>query len=312
MKGVKNMGSPKRAKANQLYMIRMTIFFGLIIALIFSIFVIIGMAVKISNLNETVASQAQTIESLNQSLAPQNKGQQNGVDANGASTPETIPVSTEPLSEWDKVSEKTCYLTFDDGPSYNTLKVLDILKQYGIRATFFVKNSDNLEYLKQIHAAGHTVALHTYSHEYSEIYASQKAYFEDLQKISDAVKAQIGIESKIIRFPGGSSNTVSKEYCTGIMTALAKETANQGYVYFDWNVDSSDASGNNVPASKILESIQNQGNYSDHEIVLMHDTGAKDTTVEALPQIIEFYQANGYTFAPITLDTPPVQHGINN
>ena len=298
----------RRSKAQQLYVMRMGIFFTLIVALVISGIVMITMKVKINKLTNMVSSQAQTIETLNQTLNPPKEAAQESP----SSTPSSNPVSTQPLSQWDKVSEKTCYLTFDDGPSDNTLKVLDILKQYGIRATFFVKGTGNLSYLKQIHAAGHTVALHTYSHEYSEIYVSQKAYFDDLQKISNAVKEQIGIESKIIRFPGGSSNTVSKDYCNGIMTALAAETANQGYVYFDWNVDSSDASGNNVPVADIMASIQNQGGYSDHEIVLMHDTGSKDTTVEALPQIIEYYQEKGYTFAPITVDTPPVQHGINN
>ena len=232
------------------------------------------------------------------------------------STPEesqaTVPPSNPVEYPQDEITQKTCYLTFDDGPSHNTLKVLDILEQYGVKATFFVMGTGNLSYVKKIHEAGHTVALHTYSHEYSQIYASQKAYFDDLQKISDAVKAQIGIESKVIRFPGGSSNTVSTNYCTGIMSALAVETANQGYVYFDWNIDSTDASGNNVPASTIVANVKKYGGRSKQDIVLMHDTGAKGTTVEALPQIIEYYIEKGYTFAPITVNTPPVHHGINN
>ncbi len=298
----------RKTEAQKLYAIRMGIFFGLIVALVILGIVTITMKVKINKLTDTVSSQAQTIETLNQTLAPKEDASKGDPSSDTAST----PVSTQPLSEWDRISEKTCYLTFDDGPSDNTLKVLDILKQHGIRATFFVMGTEKLSYVKQIHDAGHTVALHTYCHEYSEIYVSQKAYFDDLKKISDGVKQYIGVEPKVIRFPGGSSNTVSRDYCTGIMTALATETANQGYVYFDWNVDSSDASGNNVPVSDIMASIQNQGNYSDQEIVLMHDTGAKDTTVEALPQIIEFYKEKGYTFAPITVDTPPVQHGINN
>ena len=224
----------------------------------------------------------------------------------------TVPDSNPVEYPQDEITQKTCYLTFDDGPSYNTLKILDILAEYDIKATFFVVNTGNLSYLKQIHEAGHTVALHSYTHNYSKIYASQKAYFDDLQKISDAVKDQIGIESKVIRFPGGSSNTVSKSYCTGIMSALSVETANQGYVYFDWNISSGDADGNNVPASKIVANVKKYGGYSKQDIVLMHDTGAKDTTVEALPEIIEYYISRGYTFAPITVNTPPIQHGINN
>ncbi len=210
------------------------------------------------------------------------------------------------------VTEKTCYLTFDDGPSENTLKILDILEKYRVKATFFVIGTNKLSYTKQIHEQGHTVALHTYSHKYSSIYRSQKAYFDDLTKIGNAVKQYTGVDAKVIRFPGGSSNTVSRSYCTGIMTALATETLNQGYVYYDWNVDSTDASGNNVPVSQIMNNIKTYGGKHKQDVVLMHDTDSKDTTVEALPQIIEFYIEKGYTFAPITVQTPQVTHGINN
>ncbi len=210
------------------------------------------------------------------------------------------------------VSTKTCYLTFDDGPSDNTLKILNILDQYKVKATFFVMGTGKLSYVKKIHDAGHTVALHTYSHDYSKIYRSQKAYFADLEKLNTAIKKYTGEDCKVLRFPGGSSNTVSRDYCKGIMTALSKETANRGYVYFDWNVDSTDASGNNVPVSKIMKNIKTYGGRNKQDVVLMHDTDAKDTTVQALPQIIEYYIEKGYTFAPLTVQTPQVTHGINN
>ncbi len=232
--------------------------------------------------------------------------------------PETSWTDTDEDGEVDypyavvEPTQKTCYLTFDDGPSNNTLKILDILKQYNVKATFFVVGDANLDYLPRIHNEGHAVALHAYNHTYSKIYQSTEAYFDDLKKISDAVKAKIGVESKVIRFPGGSSNTVSKSYCSGIMTELSQETLKRGYVYFDWNVDSTDASGNNVPVEQLIENIQRYGGHSSQDVVLMHDTGAKGTTVEALPQIIEYYQSQGYTFAPITVNTPPCTHGINN
>ena len=232
--------------------------------------------------------------------------------------PETSWTDTDQDGEVDypyavvEPTQKTCYLTFDDGPSNNTLKILDILKQYNVKATFFVVGDANLDYLSRIHNEGHAVALHAYSHTYSQIYQSTEAYFADLKKISDAVKAKIGVESKVIRFPGGSSNTVSRSYCSGIMTELSQETLKRGYVYFDWNVDSIDASGNNVPVEQLIENIQRYGGHSSQDVVLMHDTGAKGTTVEALPSIIEYYQSQGYTFAPITVNTPPCTHGINN
>lgn len=210
------------------------------------------------------------------------------------------------------VTNKTCYLTFDDGPSENTLEILKILDRYHVKATFFVIGSDHLSYVKQMKNAGHTVGLHSYSHNYSKIYASQKAYFDDLQKISDAVEDYIGEAPKVIRFPGGASNTVSKHYCKGIMSSLSTQTRKQGYVYFDWNVDSLDASGNNVAVTKMVNNIKKEGGHHKQDVVLMHDTDAKDTTVEALPAIIEFYIEKGYTFAPLTTSTPPVTHGINN
>ncbi len=277
----------------------------------------------------TIESQEQTINELNSTLKEKEKAiksyekkvqditsdynelvkTKKGTGSSSASsTPAKKPIQYGTVA----VTAKTCYLTFDDGPSDNTLKILDILEKYKIKATFFVMGTGKLSYVKKIHDAGHTVALHTYSHDYSKIYRSQKAYFEDLEKIGAAVKKYTGEDSKVIRFPGGSSNTVSRSYCNGIMTALATETANRGYVYFDWNVDSTDASGNNVSVSKLVNNIKTYGGKKKQDVVLMHDTAAKDTTVQALPQIIEFYIEKGYTFAPLTVQTPQVTHGINN
>lgn len=279
---------------------------------------------------DTIKNQEETINDLNSRLKEKDKAIQSyekkvqdmtsdynkllqtkkgtGGGTTAISKPAKKPVQYGTVA----VTEKTCYLTFDDGPSDNTLKILDILDQYKVKATFFVMGTGKLSYVKKIHDAGHTVALHTYSHDYSKIYRSQKAYFEDLEKIGSEVKKYTGVDSKVIRFPGGSSNTVSRSYCNGIMTALSTETANRGYVYFDWNVDSTDASGNNVPVSKLVNSIKTYGGRNKQDVVLMHDTAAKDTTVQALPQIIEYYISKGYTFAPLTVQTPPVTHGINN
>ena len=135
---------------------------------------------------------------------------------------------------------KVVYLTFDDGPSAHTDKILEILNKYNARATFFVtgNNRKHNDVLKRIVDQGSVVALHTYTHNYAEVYASEEAYFKDLQKISDMVKEATGVESKLIRFPGGSSNTVSRQYCPGLMTKLTKAVQEKGYQYFDWNCDS--------------------------------------------------------------------------
>lgn len=198
--------------------------------------------------------------------------------------------------------QKIIYLTFDDGPSVNTDKVLEILKKNDIKATFFVIGQNQDKY-KKIVDEGHTIALHTYTHDYKKIYASESAFFEDLYKIRDAVKAKTGIDSKIIRFAGGSSNhKASKILKMNIIKRLTRE----GFVYHDWNCDSTDASGNKVPVSKL---IANATSCNSKEInLLMHDSLPKKTTVEALQKIIDYYRAKGYKFEKITMSSFKAQH----
>ena len=211
-------------------------------------------------------------------------------------------------------NEKIVYLTFDDGPSENTLKILDILDRYNAKATFFVtgENGGSQNYrnlIKEAHDRGHTIALHTYTHDFA-IYKSVDTYFDDLNKVGNMVKDIIGHFPRYIRFPGGSSNTISRNYCKGIMSTLVDEVHKRGYEYYDWNVGSGDASGNNVAESKI---IKNATGYSMKEInILMHDTAAKDTTVAALDDIIEHYAAKGYVFKGIDDNSFAPHHGTNN
>lgn len=206
---------------------------------------------------------------------------------------------------------KTCYLTFDDGPSDNTSKILDILKENNIKATFFVVHN-NPELLKRIHNEGHTIGLHSASHKYSKIYASEEAFFADLTEIGDTVERATGVRSKIIRFPGGSSNTVSASYCKGIMSRLTRQVVEKGYLYYDWNASDGDADGSNIPASTLIKNIRRDGTSSKRLIVLMHDAADKKTTVEALPEIIKIYRDAGYAFDRITEQTPMMTHGVNN
>ena len=129
-----------------------------------------------------------------------------------------VPIGTQEPSE----EEKVVYLTFDDGPSENTQKVLDILEQYDAKATFFITGSreECRPLIKKAYEAGHTIGLHTYSHDYADVYSSVDAYFEDLEKVGKVAEEQIGYVPCFIRFPGGSSNAVSKKYTQGIMTEL--------------------------------------------------------------------------------------------
>lgn len=208
--------------------------------------------------------------------------------------------------------EKTVYLTFDDGPSANTEKVLDILDEYGAKATFFVTGHepDHRGSIKDAYERGNTIGMHTMTHDYAKVYASQEAYFADLEEVSKVVEEQIGYVPFLVRFPGGASNTVSANYCPGIMSALATEVPARGYQFYDWNVSSADASGTNVAVDTIVSSSCVEG-YTN-VMLLFHDSNTKDTTVEALPRIIEYYQERGYAFKAIDRETYVVHHGVNN
>lgn len=230
-------------------------------------------------------------------------------DRSGNETKVERKITVKANPEW---KEKIVYLTFDDGPSENTGKILDILKQYNIKGTFFVTGNhrEHDDLIKRAFDEGNSIGLHTYTHDYATVYASEQAYFDDLQKVSDLVEKITGEKSTLIRFPGGSSNTVSADYVQGLMTTLTKAVHEKGYEYFDWNCDSTDASGNNVAVSKL---VQNATLCSaDHVTILMHDTDAKDTTVEALPQIIEYYRGQGYSFKGLTKDSVAAHHRVNN
>ena len=199
---------------------------------------------------------------------------------------------------------KTVYLTFDDGPSPHTDQILEILKKNNIKATFFVIGiGKNYNDYKKIIDHGHVLGLHTYSHEYKEVYANEESFFKDLYKIRDAVKSTTGLDVKITRFPGGSSNAIASK---ALKTAIINRMTKEGYVYFDWNCDSTDASGNNVPVEKLVK----YGVCTTHSDinVLMHDTNAKKTTVQALQQIIDGYKKAGYTFETLDVNSPKIQH----
>lgn len=202
----------------------------------------------------------------------------------------------------------TVYLTFDDGPCIYTPQILDILKNYNVKATFFVtaQKPDYAYLMKRIVDEGHTIAAHTYSHLY-DIYVSSEAYFDDLNKINNLIFEQTGTRTAILRFPGGSSNIISKNYKEGIMSELVPATLQKGYVYFDWNIDSGDASTSRPDkiVKNVTGSLKNGNN-----IVLMHDM--KSSQITALPQIIEYCYSNGYKFAPLSDGTPPARHSVNN
>jgi peptidoglycan/xylan/chitin deacetylase (PgdA/CDA1 family) len=204
----------------------------------------------------------------------------------------------------------TIYLTFDDGPSQGTTNViLDILKSEGIKATFFVTGKGPDSLIKREYDEGHTVALHTYTHNYSLVYSSPANYYNDLYQIQNRVKNITGFESKIIRFPGGSSNTISRHYSAGIMSYLTKDVQNKGFHYFDWNVSSGDAGATTSPTG-VYSNVIKYLSKNHSNVVLMHDI--KPYTRDALKNVIEYGKNNGYTFERITMDTSMVTQRVNN
>lgn len=205
------------------------------------------------------------------------------------------------------------YLTFDDGPSSSiTPQILDILKKKNVPATFFILNySDANEYLVKREAAeGHTIAIHGYSHNYSEIYQSEEAYMQNITALQEKIKNSTGVNTIITRFPGGSSNTVSK-FNPGIMTRLTKLVVDSGYKYFDWNVSSGDAGGART-SEDVYNNVTRGLRKNRMNVVLMHDFSGNTKTLNALEAIIDYGTQNGYTFARITENTPMITHGVNN
>lgn len=204
------------------------------------------------------------------------------------------------------------YLTFDDGPSSNTGRILDILARYDVKATFFVVGKEDEIYqplYNRIVEEGHTLAMHSYSHKYQEIYQSKESYVEDLTKLQEFLYDTTGVWCRYCRFPGGSSNSVSKVD----MHELIEYLDEQDMTYFDWNIVSGDATSDYISSGDIIRNCTRKLGEFDEAIILMHDAAEKDSTVEALPGLIEQIQAMENTkIVPITDDTEPIHHISND
>lgn len=204
------------------------------------------------------------------------------------------------------------YLTFDDGPSSNTGRILDILAEYDVKATFFVVGKEDETYqplYNRIVEEGHTLAMHSYSHKYQEIYQSKESYVQDLTKLQEFLYDTTGVWCRYCRFPGGSSNKVSKVD----MHELIEYLDEQDMTYFDWNIVSGDATNDYISSGDIIRNCMRRLGEFDEAIILMHDAAEKDSTVEALPGLIEQIQAMENTkIVPITDDTEPIHHISND
>ena len=212
---------------------------------------------------------------------------------NVASAVRSVIVKEKPAS--NSCGEKgVIYLTFDDGPNATyTPVILDVLKKYDVKATFFVTSAGPDELIKREFDEGHAIGLHSSSHDYATIYKSSEAFWKDMNLVSDRVKKVTGEKSDLIRFPGGVSNTVSRHYSTGIMTKLAKEVEENGYAYFDWNISSGDAGETTDPEVE-YKNVINYLSKTRGNVILMHDI--KKHTSLAIENIVKYGINNGYTF----------------
>ena len=206
-------------------------------------------------------------------------------------------------------NKKIAYLTFDDGPSANTIPILDFLKANHIKATFFVLKKEGYDDIyKRIVDEGHTIALHSSTHDYAQIYQNVDTFMNDMNTLSEHIKKLTGVETKIMRFPGGSNNRVSHRYGgSDVMSKIIPTVEEAGLVYYDWNVDSQDAAKGVQDTQVIINSVLSQAKYNNNAVILMHDAAAKTTTVKALPSIVEGLKEQGFVFEALTTESEPVK-----
>lgn len=226
-------------------------------------------------------------------------------------TREPVPLTqpNDPSEFWfeDTGDKKYAYLTFDDGPSDNTYAILDILDSYQVKATFFTngrEDSASLDRYRAITEKGHALGMHSYTHVYNEIYASLDAFKSDTERIHQLLYQVTGQDIRLYRFPGGSSNTITDVPIETFINYLTSE----GYIYYDWNVSSGDATAQAITAENIANNVLEQAKGCTRAMILMHDGNKKGETVKALPAIIEGLKAQGFEIVPITESTRPIQH----
>lgn len=238
------------------------------------------------------------------------------------SEPETIiPESSDPQEKTDPFADihtpaaefqeldpqdKVVYLTFDDGPSELTLPLLDILDQYGVKATFFdIGRTDKAskEAMRETVRRGHTLGVHSYTHEYKEIYASKEAFLEDFSKEFRLIRDTTGVAPHIFRFAGGSVNSFNHP----VIGAIAQEMKQRGFVYYDWNVSSGDASGKKYTPEQITSNILKGCQGHNRAMILCHNSKPKRATLDAMPKVIEELKAQGYRFAALDETIRPIK-----
>ncbi len=276
----------------------------------------VALMLQVRGLNRRIEEMAKRLDLLEQTSDSQvsNLGEELSMLYASAQAGGVLDVGGKPLQELGDEEKSTSeaqhkvYLTFDDGPSIYTSEILDILAENDIKATFFVvgkEDEHSQEMIQRIVEEGHTLGMHSYSHKYSELYASLESFEDDFTRQRTYLEELTGETCRFYRFPGGSSNTVSKVS----MREFADYLDSQDMVFFDWNISSGDGGRRLLDVDTLVKNCTSDLEQKSTAVVLMHDSADKRTTVDALPEIIKKVLAMEDTaILPITEDTVPVQH----
>lgn len=253
-----------------------------------------GLLFKRSNTKVSAASRNQNniITPVNSEKVPENKT--GSTESRETKVPDHPSVAVDEGNPYNKDGQKTAYITFDDGPSQEvTPKILDILDNYNVKATFFVIGymaDRNKDILLREWNDGQSIGNHSYSHNYKALYSSESSFINDISKCDDEIRSIIGssYNNKILRFPGGSFGAKLQPY--------RLEAVKAGYHYVDWNALNGDAEASNVSVDKLVQRLKETTTGKEHIVILMHDAPSKETTVQALPKIIDYLKQQGYIF----------------
>lgn len=301
----------RRKRINQIKKgIIVTVGIWMLISIVLCVVLLVRVVQLEHNLKEITANLPQ-VEQV-QNVAKQNSPQSDAKEAvsynsDAKSNEDDSDTKSNIQNLAENGEQLKVYLTFDDGPSDNTDRILDILKQYNIKATFFVTGKTDEESqaaYQRIVKEGHTLGMHSYSHKYCVIYDSLDAFEQDFTQLHDYLYQVTGVDCKYYRFPGGSSNKVSNLD----MREFIKYLNQQDITYFDWNVSSGDATSQAYTTDELIQNVMGDVTKYKTSVVLMHDSTAKSTTVDALPALIEQLQSIGAQILPIDENTTPIQH----
>lgn len=312
----KNIEQKRNEKKNRnIYYIYMVGFFALL-------FLLVGISVRGEKQKENNSKKVQKEEKNQETLSKNVKNVENNYDShilerynednnlnnssNAVSKNEKDKKKVTTKQKKNSSNAKRVYLTFDDGPSENTSKILSILEKYDAKATFFVvyrKGDNNKKLYKRIVDEGHTIGIHSFTHNYKNIYSSEKAFCKDVVLMRNYIYKVTGVKTNFYRFPGGSGNSVSKMDIRKCIKFLNKESI----IYYDWNVENGDATGKKLSDKQLINNVVKNVKTKNTPIVLMHDAATKNSTVRTLPTIIKILKKQGYEFAGIDENTPRIQ-----